>query len=175
MNQNELVEFLNESDENIVASFSISDSLNALKVKIVNEIVNKIKQEFIKEKTIVFEQKNTNDYRIHLKITQKNNAWGNYSCGLYDYDGSGLHYAINLGKDENDLIATLKTETSFREWENKEGDKIIWMTHPNNVWYNNANNMISFKNEFFTSNSTADTFGQLKSLIATLNKHLCNK
>jgi hypothetical protein len=175
MNQNELVEFLNESEENIVASFSISDSLNALKVKIANEIVNIIKKELIQNETIVFEQINTNDYRINLKISQKNNAWGNYSCGLYDYDGHGLHYAINLGKDENDLIQTLKTETSFIEWSNKEGVKILWMTHPYNVWYNNANNMISFKNEFFTSNSTADTFGQLKSLIAILNKHLCNK
>lgn len=71
MNQNELVEFLNESEENIVASFSISDSLNALKVKIANEIVNIIKKELIQNETIVFEQINTNDYRINLKISQK--------------------------------------------------------------------------------------------------------
>ena len=170
MNQNELlVEFLNASDENIVASFTIADSLNALKVKIAIEMIDGFKKDVNQDETIEVEQKNSNDYRINLKIIQKNNAWGNYYCGLFDYDGSGLHYAINLGKDEKKLFETLKSETLYREWENKEGDKILWMKHEQNDWYNNPDKMIAFKNEF------SSTYGQLKSLIVTLNKHLCNK
>jgi hypothetical protein len=109
-------------------------------------------------------------YKINLSIKRNNKEWGEYSCGLFDYDGEGLHYAINLGKDEkNNREQIVKELTNLKEWKNVDGEYILWKKHYNNKWYNSPEDTIAFKNE------EENTYKELMVLINTLNKILCNQ
>ena len=117
---------------------------------------------------------------LNLILTQKNSfiksikrinkEWGEYSCGLFDYDGDGLHYAINLGKDEKNIKDQITKElTNLKEWLNVNGEKILWKKHHNNKWYNSPEDTIAFRNE------VENTYKELMVLITTLNNILCNQ
>lgn len=169
----ELIELLLNSEENIKATFEIVSSFDGLRTQIAINFVEELKNLLINdEKAFEFnlEQKESKSYRINLTINRINKEWGEYSCGLFDYDGEGLHYAINLGKAEKNIQEQIVKElTNLLEWESANGEKILWKKHHNNKWYNSPEDTIAFKNE------VENTYKELMVLITTLNNILCNQ
>ena len=164
----ELIELLLNSEENIKATFEIVNSFDGLRTKIARNFVEELKNLLIKDgKEFEFNlEPRESTYRINLPI--KPEKWGEYSCGLFDYDGEGLHYAINLGKDEKNIQEQIAKElTNLKEWVNVNGEKILWKKHHNNKWYNSPEDTIVFRNE------VENTYKELMVLITTLNNILC--
>lgn len=166
----ELIEFLHNSEENIKATFEIVNSFDGLRTQIARNFVEELKNLLIKNgKEFEFNlEPKESSYRINLPINPE--KWGEYSCGLFDYEGDGLHYAINLGKDENNIQEQIAKElTNLKEWVNVNGEKILWKKHHNNKWYNSPEDTIAFRNE------VENTYKELMVLITTLNNILCNQ
>ena len=166
----ELIEFLHNSDENIKATFEIVNSFDGLRTQIARNFLEELKNLLIKDgKEFEFNlDPKESSYRIDLPI--KPEKWGEYSCGLFDYEGDGLHYAINLGKDEKNIQEQIAKElTNLKEWVNVNGEKILWKKHHNNKWYNSPEDTIAFRNE------VENTYTELMVLITTLNNILCNQ
>ena len=166
----ELIEFLHNSEENIKATFEIVNSFDGLRTQIARNFVEELKNLLIKNgKEFEFNlEPKESSYRINLSINPE--KWGEYSCGLFDYEGDGLHYAINLGKDENNIQEQIAKElTNLKEWVNVNGEKILWKKHHNNKWYNSPEDTIAFRNE------VENTYKELMVLITTLNNILCNQ
>ena len=166
----ELIEFLHNSEENIKATFEIVNSFDGLRTQIARNFVEELKNLLIKNgKEFEFNlEPKESSYRINLPINPE--KWGEYSCGLFDYEGDGLHYAINLGKDENNIKEQIAKElTNLKEWVNVNGEKILWKKHHNNKWYNSPEDTIAFRNE------VENTYKELMVLITTLNNILCNQ
>ena len=167
-----LIEFLHNSEENIKATFEIVNSFDGLRTQIARNFVEELKNLLIKNgKEFEFNlEPKEFSYKINLTIKRINKEWGEYSCGLFDYDGEGLHYAINLGKDENNIQEQIAKElTNLKEWLNVNGEKILWKKHHNNKWYNSPEDTIAIRNE------VENTYKELMVLITTLNKILCNQ
>ncbi len=167
-----LIEFLHNSEENIKATFEIVNSFDGLRTQIARNFVEELKNLLIKNgKEFEFNlEPKEFSYKINLTIKRINKEWGEYSCGLFDYDGEGLHYAINLGKDENNIQEQIAKElTNLLEWESADGEKILWKKHHNNKWYNSPEDTIAIRNE------VENTYKELMVLITTLNKILCNQ
>ena len=168
----ELIELLLNSEENIKATFEIVNSFDGLRTQIARHFLEELKNLLIKdgkEFEFNFDPKEFS-YKINLSIKRNNKEWAEYSCGLFDYDGDGLHYAINLGKDENNIQEQIAKElTNLKEWVNVEGEKILWKKHHNNKWFNSPENTIAFRNE------VENTYKELMVLITTLNNILCNQ
>lgn len=164
-----LIEFLHNSDENIKTTFEIAKSLEGLRIHIAENFVKKLMELFDKEGTkskFILDLKESKSYRINLTIKRIDKEWGEFSCGLFDYDGEGLHYAINLGKDEKNIREQIVKElTNLKEWVNDKGEKILWKKHYNNKWYNSPEDTIAFKNE------VENTYKELMVLINMLNKY----
>jgi hypothetical protein len=169
----DLIKILLNSDENIKATFEIAKSFDGLRIHIAENFVKNLLELFEKEGTkskFILDLKESKSYRINLTIKRIDKEWGEFSCGLFDYDGEGLHYAINLGKDEkNNREQIVKELTNLKEWKNVDGEYILWKKHYNNKWYNSPEDTIAFKNE------EENTYKELMVLINTLNKILCNQ
>ena len=167
-----LIELLLDSEENIKATFEIVNSFDGLRTQIARNFVEELKNLLIKdgkEFEFNFEPKEFS-YKINLSIKPNNKEWGEYSCGLFDYDGEGLHYAINLGKTKKNIKKLIVKElTNLLEWESADGEKILWKKHHNNKWYNSPEDTIAFRNE------VENTYKELMLLITTLNNILCNQ
>lgn len=168
----ELIELLLDSEENIKATFEIVNSFDGLRTQIAKNFVEELKNLLIKdgeEFEFNFDPKEF-FYKINLSIKRINKEWGEYSCGLFDYDGDGLHYAINLGKDEKKIQEQIAKElTNLKDWVNVKGEKILWKKHHYNKWYNSPEDTIAFRNE------VENTYKELMVLITTLNNILCNQ
>ena len=168
----ELIELLVNSEENIKATFEIVNSFDGLRTRIARHFVEELKNFLIKdgkEFEFNFDPKEFS-YKINLSIKRNNKEWGEYSCGLFDYDGEGLHYAINLGKTKKNIKKQIAKElTNLLEWESADGEKILWKKHHNNKWYNSPEDTIAFRNE------VENTYKELMVLITTLNNILCNQ
>ena len=167
-----LIELLLDSEENIKATFEIVNSFDGLRTQIARHFVEELKNLLIKdgkEFEFNFEPKEFS-YKINLSIKRNNKEWGEYSCGLFDYDVEGLHYAINLGKTKKNIKKLIVKElTNLLEWESADGEKILWKKHHNNKWYNSPEDTIAFRNE------VENTYKELMVLITTLNNILCNQ
>jgi hypothetical protein len=166
----ELIELLNKSAENIKATFEIAKSLEGLKIHIAENFVKKLLELFEKEGTKFKFTLDPKKYPHKINLSINSEKWGEYSCGLFDYEGDGLHYAINFGKDEKNIKKQIAKElTNLKEWVNDKEEKILWKTHYNNKWYNSPEDTIAFINE------VENTYKELMVLINTLNKILCNQ
>jgi hypothetical protein len=165
-----LIELLHNSAENIKATFEIAKSLEGLKIHIAENFVKKLLELFEKEGTKFKFTLDPKKYPHKINLSINSEKWGEYSCGLFDYEGDGLHYAINFGKDEKNIKKQIAKElTNLKEWVNDKEEKILWKTHYNNKWYNSPEDTIAFINE------VENTYKELMVLINTLNKILCNQ